>query len=363
MRFRTIFALLVFAISISTSTFGETEKQKAHDLGMQAIKVMDAGKIEEAITLLEEAKELDSENINYPYEIAYAHYLNKDYKKAIDILKELTKHPQSTARIYQMLGNACDMDGDREKASKVYDLGLKKFPKSGILYVERGGMEYVKENDKGALEYYEKGIQVDPKFPSNYYWASKLYLSSTEKVWGMLYGEIFMNLERGSKRTAEISKLLYDTYKSQIKFKSEDSYSVDFSRNSTILVKSGDDPKKMKLPFEIGVYEPVLATSIAGEKSINLDALHRIREKFLESYYSRDFQKNYPNVLFDYQRKIKSSGHLEAYNHWLLMKGDEEAFDQWVSGKDEVFEKFATWLGENPIGIDSENKFHRSQYN
>jgi tetratricopeptide (TPR) repeat protein len=362
MKFRTIVALLFFALS--TSTFGETENQKkAEELGAQAIKLMDAGNISEAIELLEKSKKLDPGSIFYPYEIAYAHYLNKDYKKAVDILKELTKKPQCTDRIYQMLGNACDMDGDREKAIKVYDLGLQKFPESGILHLERGNMEYVKENDQGALEYYEKGIQVDPKFPSNYYWASKLYLSSTEKVWGMLYGEIFMNLERGSARTAEISKLLYDTYKSQIKFKSEDSYSVDFSRNSTIAIKPGTDPKKMKLPFEIGVYEPVLATSIAGEKSINLDSLHRIREKFLDNYYSRDFQNSYPNILFDYQRKIKSAGHLETYNHWLLMKGDEDAFNQWISGKDEVFEKFATWFGENPIGIDGENKFLRSQYN
>ncbi|MEI6891231.1 MAG: tetratricopeptide repeat protein [Pontiella sp.] len=362
MRFRTIITLLIFALS--TSIFGKTEDQrKAQELGTKAIKQMDAGNISGAIELLEESTALDPESIFYPYEIAYAHYLNKEYKVAIDLFNELIKHPQCIDRIYQMLGNAYDMNNDLEKAITVYDLGLHKFPASGILNLERGGIEYVKGNDQVALEYYEKGIQVAPQFPSNYYWASKLYLSSTEKVWGMLYGEIFMNLERGSKRTSEISKLLYDTYKSQIKFTSEGSRSIDFSRSSTITIKPGADPGKFKLPFEIGVYEPLLAFSIAGEKSINLDALHRIRARFLASYYTRDFQKDYPNILFDYQREIKNSGHLEAYNHWLLMKGDDGAFKKWIRGNNEAFKKFATWFGKNPIEIDSENKFHRRQYN
>ncbi len=40
----------------------------------------------------------------------------------------------------------------------------------------------------------------------------------------------------------------------------------------------------------------------------------------------------YPNALFQYQDKILKAGHLEAYNHWILMKGDEDAFDQWNAG-------------------------------
>ncbi len=75
-----------------------------------------------------------------------------------------------------------------------------------------------KKDYNKALTYFEKGIEVAPNYSSNYYWCARLYCNSTEEVWGMIYGEIFMNLERNSKRTAEISKLLFDTYKKEIKW-------------------------------------------------------------------------------------------------------------------------------------------------
>lgn len=38
--------------------------------------------------------------------------------------------------------------------------------------------------------------------------------------------------------------------------------------------------------------------------------------------------KEYPNILFSFQKQVKDAGHIEAYNHWILMKGDEEAFQK-----------------------------------
>lgn len=54
---------------------------------MKAIELMDNGKIEASIELLEEAQKLDPDRFDYPYELAYAHYLKKDYKGAIKILE------------------------------------------------------------------------------------------------------------------------------------------------------------------------------------------------------------------------------------------------------------------------------------
>lgn len=54
--------------------------------GLEAIKLMDNGKFDESIKLLEEAQKLDPKKFDYPYEIAYAHYIQEDYKGAIKIL-------------------------------------------------------------------------------------------------------------------------------------------------------------------------------------------------------------------------------------------------------------------------------------
>ncbi|MGA9213494.1 hypothetical protein [Kaistella sp.] len=70
--------LLVF---ISNYSFAQNNKEIALQKGMKAIKMMDNGKIDESILLLQEDQKLDSENFNYPYEIGYANYLKKIIKR------------------------------------------------------------------------------------------------------------------------------------------------------------------------------------------------------------------------------------------------------------------------------------------
>ncbi|MFZ1799296.1 MAG: tetratricopeptide repeat protein, partial [Chitinophagaceae bacterium] len=193
-----IFALFTL-LFIGQISYAQTNKEQAYAKAKEAIKLEDEeGKYDEAIQLLKEAEALDPENINYPYEIAYAYSGKKEYKKASDILEKLLDRKDVNGRIYQALGNAYDFQGKGDKAISTYEKGLKKFPNSGELYLESGNMDLVKKDYNKALNYYEKGIEMDPKFPSNYYWASKIYCSSEDEVWGMIYGEIFMNLERNS---------------------------------------------------------------------------------------------------------------------------------------------------------------------
>lgn len=346
---------------LALTTYAQTDKEKARELGMEAIKEMEAGNSKDAIKLLEQSKKLDPNNIDYPYEIAYAHYLDKGYKNAIKILKGLTKHDNVHDLIYQMLGNCYDLNGAPAMAIETYEAGLKLFPNSGILHLERGNMEIINENYNEALGYYEKGIEVQPTFPSNYYWASKIYMNSTEEVWGLLYGEIFMNLERNSRRTSEMSKLLYDTYKSEITFTSDTSMSVSFCQQMTMNISDITEGKEMKLPFCM-IYEPTLLMSAAFAKSIDINSLDIIRTDFVENYYKMEHNKTYPNALFDYQKQLLDAGHFEAYNHWILMKGDEDAFTAWKNSNEDKWDGFVTWYTENSIDISDTNKFYSRQY-
>ena len=357
---KTIAVLLL--ITAGQVSFGQSNEEKAYAKGMEAIKLMDNGDIEKSLKLLEEAKKLDPKNIDYPYEIAYAQYIKEDFKAAAKTLEPLTKHDDVNDQVYQLLGNSYSRNGQREKAIETYEKGMNKFPNSGKLHLERGNMELAAEEYGKALDFYEKGIAVDPEFPSNYYWAARIYCSSTEEVWGMIYGEIFMNLERNSKRTVEISKLLYDTYKSQIQFTSDTSFSVSFSQNATINISDLSDPGNLKLPYGIGVYEPTLMISMLTVKSIDINSLDKIRSSFIDNYFNNGHDKTYPNVLFSYQKKVKEAGHIEAYNHWILMKGDENGFDTWLSANKDKWDEFVKWFGDNAISIDNSNKFYSGQY-
>ena len=354
-----IICIIIFG---SQNSFSQTDKETALIKAKEGIRLMDEGRFDESIKILEEAEKLDSENFNYTYEKAYAFYLKQDYNKAIEILETVKKHKNVIPELFQLMGNSYDILEKPEKALEVYDDGLKKFPNAGMLFLEKGNVYWNKKEYGKALPFYEKGIEVDPKFPSNYYRAARIYCSSTEEVWGMIYGEIFMNLERNSKRTVEISKLLFDTYKSEIKFSSDTSFSVSFSKNATMNVSDLKDPSKIKLPYGVSVYEPTLMFSMLSVKSIDINSLDNIRSSFVDNYFKNGHDKTYPNVLFTYQKRIKDAGHIEAYNHWSLMKGDEDGFNKWESINKEKWDSFIKWFSDNGLKINDTNKFYSGQY-
>lgn len=322
---------------------------------------MDEGNPEEAIRLLKQSIELDDETIDYPYELSLAYYISKDYSAAIDVLEELTDHDEAGDRIWQMLGNCYDLDEQKDKAIETYEHGLELFPTSGILHLERGNMELANGEYNEALSYYEAGIAAQPEFPSNYYWAAKLFMSSEEEVWGMIYGELFMNLERNSGRTAEISKMLYDTYRSEIDITSDTSMSIEFCNSVITAEDLMGDLENLKLPFCM-VYESTMIKTLIFYDTITTSSLNEIRTSFVENYYSMGYDGTHPNILFEYQKDLVNNGHLEAYNYWILMKGEPDTFEAWHLTNGAKWDEFVEWFAENPIKISESRKFHRTQY-
>ena len=353
--------LLAVAVLFGTSAFAQSPKERALSKAQEGIRLVDEGKIADSIKALQEAVALEPDNYAYAYELAYTHYQGKLYPEAIKHLDALRSRKEVTDKAYQLLGNAYDLTGDAKKAVTTYEEGLRKFPVSGCLYLELGNIQLgLKEYDK-ALTYYEKGIETTPKYPSNYYRAAKLYLASNNELWGLIYGELFMNLERNSARTAEMSKLLYDTYKSEITFSAADSsVSGSFASNVIDVSKLGKG-KTLKLPFSIP-FESAMAVAAAPEHAINLRSLDKIRTRFVNTYYAMDLPAKYPNILFEYERAIAKAGHAEAYNHWILMKGDENGFDQWMLVNKYQWGEFVTWFKANPLAVDAKRKFYRAQY-
>ena len=346
---------LLFVFLFAQPSFAQSDAEMAKQKGTEAVKLMDDGHVDASIELLEEAQKLDPKSMLYPYEIAYAYYLKKDFKEAAGILKKLEKHAEVNDLVYQLLGNSYDLMGNRKEAIKTYEKGVKKFPKSGKLYLEMGVLQVHDEKYDKAIDCFEKGIGVDPTFPSNYYWASKLFCSSDEEVWGMIYGELFMNLERNSKRTVEISKMLYDTYKKEIKVVG-DTVTVSFSNNNIVTVPG--NLENFRMPFGIGIYEPTLLLAAAGVKEITMQTLSDIRARFVDLYYQK-YNRRYPIVLFEYQNKIKDSGHMEAYNYWILMQGDKYEYMNWQIANQDKWNAFIDWFAKNPIEINERNKIDR----
>ncbi|WP_108869397.1 tetratricopeptide repeat protein [Aquimarina aquimarini] len=349
-----LFFLLQFLV---ISSFAQSDSEIALTKAKEAIKLMDEGKIDKSIELLEESQKLDSKNYIYPYEIAYAYVLKKEYKKAIKILKKVKKYETLNSQVYQMSGNCYSYLEEPDKAIKEYEEGMNRFPNSGNLHLEKGNIFLGQEKYDEAIKNYENGIDVDPTYTSNYYRLAKLFLNSTDKLSGLIYGEIFMNLERTTERTQEISELLYDTYQSSITLSDKES-KIDFCE--VIIDASEMKPnEEIKLPL-CAIFGKNFILAIINEKTIDLNSLSLIRQKFIENYFKEDFEK-YPNVLFNYQKELLDENLFDAYNHYLFQIGAQDEFNEWIETHNKEYDEFVEWYtkNENIIDVNTKNKFIR----
>lgn len=356
--------LLTLLLLVSVQyAHAQTDKERAKAIIDTAIYMMDEGRIEQSIEKLEIAKKLDpSLAYKIDYEIAYAHYLNSEPEKSLAIYERISTSPDVEDQCFQMLGNIYDIEKQTEKALEAYNRGLKKFPDSGPLHLEMGNIQLARENYNEAIAYYEKGISKAPEYPSNYYRSTQLFLSSEEEVWGMMYGELFMNLERNSRRTREVSKWLYDTYKSELKWTSDTTMSVSFSKAGNTINAADMSREDFRMPFSTFVYETCLLTGATMADSLDYEGLCQTRANFLEVYTKQGHAEKYDNVLMRYQQQIKEAGHFNAYNHWLLMMGDPDGFDAWYANNKQEFDDFTEWYLANPISITKDNVFLRAQF-
>ena len=303
---------------------------------------------------------IEPKNFYLNYEKALAYSRNGEYAVSNKILAKLTKEKPINVHVYHLMGCNYSYLGNVKKANKTFLDGLKQYPNSGILYLELGTIARVQKDFDLAIQYYEKGIEVDPMFPSNYYWLSKIFMNSTEKLWGVMYGEMFLLLEASGHRNNEVSELLFNVYANNINFKSKDTISVSFSKINGVVVDTKD--LSVKPPFGLLVYEPTLLMSILGEDGIDLPALARIRKRFIINYFTGEYASRYPNVLFDFQKKILDSQHWDAYNYWLLRQGDISFFQEWLENNKDQFDDFANWYNENGIKLNARKKLLRSQF-
>lgn len=368
---KKVYILLLSLVTLTAQAQdGNSNKEKAREYGMQGIKLMDEGNIQQSLALLENARTLDPEAITYPYEIAYAHYLNKDYEKAIAQFSALLNHKEVMPSVYQMLGNAYDLNGNKEKALQTYKQGMKRFPDVGNFYLESGNIAFAdKEYDK-AMKFWEEGVKVDPNYPSNYYRLAILFSYTEEKIWSIFYGELFMNLERGTKRTKEMSELLYDNYKNSYTMNSDTSGEFHLTKSGfTIVVNGKKDMKKMLkrplLPFE-GQYATLYALAgfqMGGNPS--MQAICDTRAAMVDLWFDpkrNTALKDYSNALLDYQKQLKEKGFMDAYSFWLLSEGDDDAFKKWYYTHSDEYDRFIAYFKEHGLELQKKQLYARTDY-
>lgn len=284
------------------------------------------GDFDNAILVLNRAYQQDKENLDLQKDLTLAYYYKRDYAKALDMVKPLLDRDDIDVVTYQIAGNVYKALEQVKDAEKMYKKATKKFPKSGPLLSEYGELLWA-QKDYNAINLWEKGIKEDPSYSGNYYNAALFYFFTKDKVWSLIYGEIFLNMESLTDRSTAMKQLVYDGYKQKL-----------FA-----------DPDLMKdQNAKAGEFTEAFLTTMSKQSSVvnkglNVESLTMLRTRFILDWYANNAAK-FPFKLFDYQQQLIREGMWEAYHQWLFGSVENlSAFDNWSKLHADNYKQFTTF--------------------
>jgi Tfp pilus assembly protein PilF len=277
-----------------------------------------------ALLVLNRALQQDAKNIDVLTDIAYLQYLQRDFASAQETVKPLVDRDDAAVRTFQVAGNVFRALESVRECEKAYRKGLKKFPSSGALHSELGELLWAKKEAEEAIATWEDGIRLDPSFSGNYYHASKFYFAVADKVWSIVYGEIFLNLESYSTRTTEIKLLLLESYKKY--FTNSEVFKAYNARN--------------KSAFEEAFLTVMDKQAPLAASGITTSSLLSIRTRFLLDWFASSASR-FPHRLFDQQQYLAREGMFEAYHQWLFgAVSDIVEYQHWTQTHPEAVGQF-----------------------
>ena len=333
---KKIFLILV-VVGCQTILFAQDAKQ----LQDNARDFMHKGDYANAILILNRALAKEPGNIEIAKDLGLNYYYSKDYNKCIEVLKSLFNRADVDDQCFQIAGDAYWALEDAKGAEDTYRKGIKKLPTSGPLYNELGKVLW-SGNNFGAIKEWEKGIAYDPGFAGNYYNASKYYYFSTDKVWSLLYGEIFINIDPKSPYTPEIKNILLEGYKKLF--------------SDANLEKNNKD----KSPFTIAYLKTMNKQSSLVTSGINTETLTMIRTRFILEWDANGNATKFPYKLFQLHKQYIQEGLFDAYNQWVFATAENlPSYQTWTNAHSKEYNALNRFLQDRIFKVPAGQYYHK----
>ena len=328
---------LFFALIPSLASVAQPQDSK--ELQENAKAYMRQGDYDNAALLLVKALEQSPTDMGIAKDLALDYYFQKDNDKALQIIKSLLDKPDVDDQVYQIAGNIYKALDKNKEADALYKKGIKKFNKSGTLYNEYGELLASQQNVT-AITQWEKGIEMDPGYSGNYYNASRYYYFTTDKIWSILYAEVFVNIEPASARTTEIKSVLLDSYKKLF---------------------SGDLLKIMegKNNFEQAFIQSMNKANEVAANGINAESLTMIRTRFILDWYEK-YASKFPFKLFEYQQQLLREGIFPAYNQWIFGATENlSGYQGWITNHATEYTEFGNFQKGRIFKVPAGQYYHK----
>lgn len=332
---KMLFAVLCCILSIAVFA-QQNDAEKLHE---NAKAFMRQGDYANASLILVRALEQSPDNLAIAKDLAYDYFLQRENEKAIAVIKPFLDKDNADDQSYQIAGTIYRALAQPKESEKIYKKGIKLFPHSGPLYNEYGELLWGLQ-DYNAIKQWEKGIEQDPSYANNYYNASKYYFVSKDKIWSLIYGEIFINIESYTSRTIEIKNILLDGYKKLFA-------DPDLLQDS-----------KGKNKFELAFLSTMNKQNSVVMKGINAESLTMIRTRFILDW-EKDYAAKFPFKLFEMQTDLLVKGLFPMYNQWAFGASQNlPAYQNWTSAHSTEYSAFNKYLQDRIFKIPAGQYYH-----
>ena len=316
-----------------------TQSQDVKELQENAKAYTRQGDYDNAAILLIKALEQSPSDLGIAKDLALNYYYKKENTKALETITPLLNRPDVDDQSFQIAGNIYKALEKQKDAEALYKKALKKFNKSGALYNEYGELLSSMQN-ASAISQWEKGIETDPGYPGNYYNAAKYYYFTTDKIWSIIYAEIFINIEPLSARTTEVKSVLLDGYK---KF---------FSDNLLTNLES-------KNKFEQAFIQSMNKSNAIAANGINAESITMIRTRFVLDWFDK-YAAKFPFKLFEYYQQLLREGLFPAYNQWTFGATENlMAYQDWTNTHATEYSDFSNFQKGRIFKVPTGQYYHK----
>ena len=167
-------SLILFAL-ICTFTVDAQEKNPLLQSGIlisQGSQLYDSGQYKKALAVYQSIDFNDTNYIRALYGISLCYSADSQFNESINYCKKalaLNSDPSQEPDLYNQYGNALDAAGEKEKALKIYDSALEKYPAYAFLYLNKGNVLMKQHQYKEAEAVLQKGLLINPYTASTHF--------------------------------------------------------------------------------------------------------------------------------------------------------------------------------------------------
>jgi len=169
---------------------------------------------------------------------------------------------------------------------------------------------------------------------------------TSERVWALIYGEVFANLTDSESERVETAATLFGLYDDAVSVEGPNKMTISLTKHWTV------DPDKAVPPFEMNFeISTMLALAVAmssrpdGQSAGQLEPLTiRALAAGRAQQLSIWREKSLPETeLTRWHRQIIEAGHFEAYHYWLFGTSRPEEFAAWQQANSPAWDAWQQW--------------------